>query len=762
MRSLIAAERIPQLFEQAPGFMAVLRGPAHIFELTNRAYLQLVGHRDVIGKPVRLALPELHGQGFFELLDNVYRSGTAFIGTGVKIALQRHAGAAVETRYVNFVYQPVTDGDGAIAGIFVEGSDVTDLFLAQEALAAKMAQLQRSERDRALHLALADALSPLSHEVQMEEATAALLMRAWGCTQLVLSDQDQAAHEARHFLADGDGAVRRGAPGAALAGATLTVAPRRDGRIARRATLVRAARWTSRDAEQLASLLARAWDAMDACRARAELAAEQAQARYIFDHMVEGFALIDARWRLRRMNGTGHALGRRAGQNVLGRLLWEIWPEIAGSAVGRRLRRAAATRSPASFEELVRFSSGERVWLEMRLLPLADGGMAAFFREIGERKDMVERLLEADRRKDEFLAMLAHELRNPLAPISAAADLLPLASGDAARVVQIGHVIGRQARHMTSLVSDLLDVSRVTSGLIALEHEALDLNDVIAESIEQVMPLVQAKRHRLAFAPGAPAPLTGDRKRLVQVVTNLLQNGAKFTPEGGQLALLLEQVGSELVLTVQDSGMGIEAELLPSIFELFTQERRSSDRSQGGLGLGLALVKSLVTLHGGSVQASSAGMGQGASFRVRLPLRQAGAPGAVPAARAGASAPLRLLVVDDNVDAAKLLAMFLETAGHEVAVGHSAAAALETARTGQVDVFLLDIGLPDMDGNELARRLRATARAATFIAVTGYGDAENRANARAAGFDHYFVKPADATRIVRVLAGLHRPSGPRL
>lgn len=378
--------------------------------------------------------------------------------------------------------------------------------------------------------------------------------------------------------------------------------------------------------------------------------------------------------------------------------------------------------------------------------------------DITERKKNEEQLRETDRRKDEFLAMLAHELRNPLAPIGAAADLLSLVQIDETSVRKTSAVISRQVRHMTSLVDDLLDVSRVTRGLISLERVALDAKRIVADAVEQVRPLIEARHHHLAVhMPPESAFILGDAKRLVQALGNLLNNAAKYTPEGGNIMLHLEVHGAQVTLTVTDNGIGMAPELTERVFELFVQAERTSDRSQGGLGLGLALVKSLIELHGGNVSAHSGGIGAGSEFMVRLPR-------VAKAAVAGASQDdmpvikmpekkLRLMIVDDNADAASMLAMFLNAAGHEVMVEHEPRKALERARMERPDVCLLDIGLPDMNGNELAQQIRLQPETAQslLIAITGYGQDEDKKKALAAGFTHYFVKPVDTAKLSALL-----------
>ncbi len=422
---------------------------------------------------------------------------------------------------------------------------------------------------------------------------------------------------------------------------------------------------------------------------------------------------------------------------------------------------------PYELETRLRHHTGEYRWALGRALPVRDeaGNILRWMgtsTDIQDQKRAQEELLESNRRKDEFLAMLAHELRNPLAPISTAAHLLRMAPQDPERVLKSSELIGRQVAHMTELVDDLLDVSRVTRGLVRIEHEPVDLHQVVHDALEQTRPQIEARGHTVTLELAQGSVLVeGDRVRLVQVLANLLGNAAKYTPEGGHIQLRLRREGSQAVLEVADNGSGIEAELLPHVFDLFTQAKRTPDRAQGGLGVGLALVKSLVELHGGQVRARSAGRGQGCAFTVALPMTQPVpalvTPPPMPAAPAldGASR-LRILVVDDNVDAGDMLGAWLQEEGHAVTVKTDAAEALEEARRAPADVYVLDIGLPGMDGNTLARHLRQDPRnrQATLIALTGYGQAQDILRSHEAGFDHHFVKPADPQRLAAVLESL--------
>ncbi len=516
--------------------------------------------------------------------------------------------------------------------------------------------------------------------------------------------------------------------------------------------------WTAEEVELSAEVAERTWATAEAARAQADLRAERDQTQNVFDSMMEGLAILDRDWTVIRMNAEGLRLGRRTSGQVIGRSHWDVWPEAVGSDLDRFYHTVMETRIAGAMEYRHSFSSELHVWFEVRAHPTPEGGLAILYRDIDERRRSHERLQTSDRRKDEFLAMLAHELRNPLAPISAAAHLLNVGQIDEARVRRTSEIIGRQVQHLTSLVDDLLDVSRVSRGQVELEQVPLEMRAVVVDAVEQVTPLIQQRGHHLVLhlAPG-PAPVSGDAKRLVQVIANLLANAAKYTPEGGNIRLAMQMEQEQVVLTVQDDGIGLDADLIPHIFELFTQAERTSDRSSGGLGLGLALVRSLVELHGGKASCTSAGLGYGSVFTVMLPLLAAdeAASHAVPAVLrpVAVDRPLLIMIVDDNVDAALTLAMLLEELGHRVIVEHGSRAALERARTEHPDVCLLDIGLPEIDGNQLARQLRARSEtaAATLIAVTGYGQERDRSNSLAAGFDEHMVKPLDIDRLEALL-----------
>ncbi|MET0859211.1 MAG: PAS domain-containing protein, partial [Telluria sp.] len=1005
-------DRLRQLFEQAPGFMAMLRGPEHVFEMSNSAYLQMTGRPELIGKSVREALPELTGQGVFELLDQVYATGEPYVARGLPVKVQRAPQAPLKDIFVNFVYQPIMAADGSVTGIFVEGSDVTEQHLAQQGLARNIERLEDIERRLAFQLDMADRIRDLAEPEEIAAATSEMLGRRLNVDRVTyaeVSDDGETFRIGREWRNDGVGSVagtlrRLEDFGPQLvaelrAGKTVVIGDvRADARTLEHAgayaelgvtanlsvPLVKSGRllavlnvhrdtpydWTEASIELTRETAERTWAALQGARARAELQAERDQSQHILGNMIEGFMLLDSDWRVLQINAEALAIGERAEHEVLGRSHLDVWPEAAGSELDILYRRVAQTGVPANLEYQHTFPSGRQVWLELRCHPWLAGGLAVFVRDISERKRSEEDLLAgeraahqaaeqaeserrrldalldavpvgialcdtegklirtnhanrrlwgealplsanvdeyeafkgwwadgsarhgqrlaphewalarvlrgeeapndvvsiepfgapgvrrtivlsaapvrdgqgrivggvvaqvditareaaehalreseakfrtitnampqmvfsalpdgyhdyfnrqwyeftgvpegssdgsrwaeafhpedrkrawgqwgrsmasgepyeiemrvrhrsgqyrwilaralpirneadaivrwmgagtdihdqkltqealrvADRRKDEFLAMLAHELRNPLAPISAGADLLRLVPANEARVRQISELISRQVKHMTGLVDDLMDVSRVTRGLVTLDKEMLDARHIVTDAVEQVRPLIDARGHHLAVhTPPESALVVGDRKRLIQVITNMLNNAAKYTAPGGSIVLKMDAGGGQVLIRVTDNGIGMGPEMVGRVFELFAQAERTSDRAQGGLGIGLALVKSLVELHDGDVTASSPGLEQGSEFTVRLPRMAQPLVAAEHPPIGVAAAPaqgLRVMVVDDNQDAAIVLGMFLETAGHDVAVEHDAMSALARATIDQPDACL--------------------------------------------------------------------------
>ena len=497
------SKELSELFRQAPGFMVVLRGPTHVFELANAAYDRLVGHREVLGKTMLEALPELQGHPFMGILDQVLATGIPYVGTALPISLQREPGSPLEERFLDFVYQPLIAADGSVTGIFVEGNDVTD------------------------------------------------------------------------------------------------------------------------------------------------------------------------------------------------------------------------------------------------------------------RKHAEDALLLADKRKDDFLATLAHELRNPLAPIRHAARISQEPHATAAQLKWSHDVIDRQLQHMSRLLDDLLDVSRITRGKLVLRKVRMILKDGLIAAVETMRPLIEARGQQLSIdLPAEIIQIDADPVRFAQIFSNLLTNAAKYTDAGGKIVVRAKLYASEVVVTVQDDGIGIPAEVLPGLFEMFSQAVPALERAEGGLGIGLSLVRGLLSLHGGTVEAKSLGTGLGSEFRVTLPL----APGTFALARAAAIAipealaanprRLRVLVADDNHDSADSCTMLLQMFGHEVSTAYSGREALNSAERFAPQFALLDIGMPELNGYEVARQIRAAGwgKEMILVAVTGWSQEEDKRLAKAAGFDHHFAKPVNPDELLALFA----------
>ena len=441
----------------------------------------------------------------------------------------------------------------------------------------------------------------------------------------------------------------------------------------------------------------------------------------------------------------------------------------AKTAMTRMLKNEAA--AVHDMEVVIERLDGSRITLVVNVVPLKDSrgevtGAITCFYDITERsllerrlQEQAEALIDLDRRKDEFLAMLSHELRNPLAPISNAVHLLRLQKNVDPLQQQARNIIERQVGQLKHLIDDLLEVSRITTGRVQLRPERIAVSGIVERALETARPLLDQRRHELTTSlPPQLIWLHADAARLEQVVVNLLNNAAKYTDEGGHIWLSVQQEGDTAVLRVRDTGVGIAPELLPRIFDLFTQAERSLDRSQGGLGIGLCLVQRLVELHGGSVEAYSV-LGQGSEFVVRLPVMLTSTPPSSSPSTETAQPPekgCRVLIVDDNVDSARSLADLLKMSGHDVRLAHDGPPALQTAINYRPDVVLLDIGLPGLSGFEVARRIRQqpTLKNIVLVALTGYGQETDRQRSLEAGFDHHLVKPADFGEVQKILVSI--------
>lgn len=456
--------------------------------------------------------------------------------------------------------------------------------------------------------------------------------------------------------------------------------------------------------------------------------------------------------------------------------------QSAGELLGARLADLLPRTDPANVEYLRAFirsgyrladaeshevsSDGASLYFLNNLTGVVHEGMLlrawGVQRDITDQKELkqelhrrLQELAEADRHKDEFLAMLSHELRNPLAGIANATYLLDRTGETASQLSELRSLIQRQTGYLSRLVDDLLDVSRLTRGLVELQLTPLDLRAVVEQAVEAGRTVVESRRHQLTLRlPDTPLPMRADPIRVEQIVLNLLFNAAKYTEPGGQVWVEVEGTAGTAVIRVRDTGMGIEPQLLRRIFDLFTQADRSYARTHGGLGIGLALVQRLVLLHGGEVEARSAGLGQGSEFEVRFPLVEGVLPAVAPAVP-GPEPPRhrRVLIIEDDRDAAETLGEILELSGHEVALAFTGPQGLETAHRFQPEVILCDIGLPGMDGWSVARELRAApeTRHTRLIALTGFGLPDDRRRTFEAGFDRHLTKPVDLPELERLV-----------
>ncbi len=515
--------------------------------------------------------------------------------------------------------------------------------------------------------------------------------------------------------------------------------------------------------------------AQEARRAAQAERAQREQLRVTLESIGDAILVTDAQGRVTLLNPVAEALTGWSKENVSGRPLEEVF-HIVNERTGQhaenpvqRVLREGVVVGLANHTILIAKDGSSRP-IDDSAAPIKGEhgtitGVVLVFRDVTERRRSEELLrrqnqeLEAaTRQKDEFLAMLAHELRNPLAPLRNALQIMKLAGDTPQAFGPMREMMERQLIHLVRLVDDLLDVSRITRGKIELRKELAPLSAIVQSAVEASGPLIEAGEHRLSVVlPPEAMYVEGDPTRLAQVVSNLLNNAAKYTPPKGQIRLTVERQDGAVVIRVQDTGIGIPAAMLSQIFEMFTQVDRSSDRSQGGLGIGLTLVKRLVEMHGGTVTAQSEGPGRGSAFTLHLPLVDVEKRRAQDDARQAPQGPAcRILVVDDNVDAAESLSMMLRLSGHEVRAAHGGPSAIDQAATFRPDAVLLDIGMPGMNGYETGRRLRELPGLdkAVLIALTGWGQEEDRQRSKEAGFHAHLVKPVDPGALEGLLASL--------
>ncbi|NML16480.1 PAS domain S-box protein [Azohydromonas caseinilytica] len=866
-------QQLLETFRHAPGFMAVLRGPAHVLEFVNETQMRLfLRDESIVGLPVREAFPELEGQGLVELLDQVYRSGERHVAHNMPVALKAAEDAPALQLRLDFVIAPIRDAAGAVTGLFCTGHDVTEILDAQHVLVQAEEQLRLATD--AAEVGFWD-VDPSSGAVQWPSRVRAMFGIP-AQAPVTMADFYAGLHpEDRErvreaFEAACDPARRL------LYDEEFRTVGRDDGVV----------RWVAAKGRALFSrrgrctrVLGTAIDITGRKQLEQALLDSRGQLQRILESITDGLAVFDRQWRYVYLNERGaRMLGVRAAE-VAGRCLWAQFPQARATRFGQEFLRAVDTGEPAHFEAF--YAEPLNRWLECHGYPWADG-LSVFFRDvtdrhraeaalraseyrlrrvfelnpiglvtgdargrlhdandaflrivgctrddllggrvrwdtltppehleadrraieevarhgvssvyekeyqradgsrvrvmlavcsfdeveellafvidITERKQAEEALRQLDRRKDEFLAMLAHELRNPLAPLRNAAQLLAVPALRADQLRWVQRLIERQVGHMARLLDDLLDLARITQGKLRLMKEPVSLGAIVESAVEAARPLIDQKRHTLVIELDAAAQgelvLQADPVRLSQVLSNLLTNAAKYTDAGGRVELTARQQGAELELCVRDNGIGLPPQARTRIFEMFGQLESGAGRADGGLGIGLALVRGIVELHGGQVSVDSAGAGRGTCFTVRLPLAETPAPAQPEPLAEAPRTGLKVLVADDNEDAAQTLGLLLSFRGCETQVATSGRAALETAAQWRPQVAVLDIGMPDLDGHAVARALRERPGGETLllIALTGWGQDADRRKSEVAGFDHHLTKPVDINELLALMA----------
>ena len=481
-------------------------------------------------------------------------------------------------------------------------------------------------------------------------------------------------------------------------------------------------------------------------------AAALAERAALLESITDGFYSLDREYRFTYLNQRALDHFHAAPETLLGQVLWEVFPHTRESVFQQEYERALSQQRSVSFETVSLISN---TWVEVRAYPTPQG-LAVYFRDVTDRKRAEEHLREADRKKNEFLAILAHELRNPLAPLRNGLHILKRHPDLDPTVSDTISMMDRQMTHLVRLVDDLLDVSRITRGRFELRQRKVLLTEVLANAVESTRATIESSRHELTVAIRAPGlHVDGDPDRLAQVFSNLLLNAAKYTDAGGRITLSLDRDNGEAIVTVQDNGIGIPPHALEQVFDMFAQVRSHEVRGAEGLGIGLSLVRTLVQMHNGTVSAFSEGPGLGARICVRLPITTATDTPDIAPSPAPRNRGQRILVVDDNTDAAASLALLLKMEDHEVCTAADGVEAIECARTFEPQIIFMDLAMPRLDGLEAARRIRGLPQGehVRIVALTGWGQEADRQRTRAAGMDAHLTKPVSLDALHSVLRG---------
>lgn len=744
--------RLARLFEHAPSLLAWLEGGDHRVAMANAAWQGLVGHRPLQGLPVAQALPELFGPRELALLDEVSASAAPRSLRGVRCP------TADGERHFDIVFQPMQDARGVVDGIVVDGVDVTDRVRTEAALrdsearfrsALKAGRMGSWETDQATRLRTWSAEGMALFGLQLADGRGQV---GGAADEYVAALHPEDRHLARRFheLADQQDSFAAEYRIVRPDGTILWLAGR--GLVVRRGADGRAERLVSIMADTTERKLAELQLAVEKERLAMALAAGQMGA---FDFDMLGGRLW---WSPQTCELFGLDVASFVPTPEAALAL--VHPDDRAAFVAVRAE-AIDQRQPFVHEFRGCLPDGRTAWFAIRGrteytaagVPRRSFGTVM---DITARKQDEQKLRDNDAAKDEFIAILAHELRNPLAPIRNAVQVLQRSPQADPALAWCCAAIDRQSQQMAHLLDDLLDVSQIGRRGLRLQRQLLVLQDVVRRAMETAQPLVDAGRHRLEVAlPMPPLWVDGDPSRLEQVVANVLINAAKYTPPGGQITVVLASEGGHAALQVSDNGIGIAATQLPRVFALFGQAAQAASPAPDGQGIGLALARTLVELHGGEISVHSAGLGQGSRVDVQLPLAapETEAPStATPSAAPPDNAGLRILIADDMADIAETLSLLLTSMGHEVEVAADGHAALRLAEAWRPQVVVLDLGMPGLDGFEACRAIRSApwGTGMTLIAQTGWGQPGDRRRTREAGFDHHLVKPVD----VEVLCAL--------
>lgn len=778
--------RLAAVIEHAPAFICTLRGPDHIIELANERYYEAVGQRDLVGKAVRDAIPEVRGQGYLQLLDDVYRTGETFVGREMPLLLRRAGGAALEQRFVNFVYQALREADGSISGIFVHGVDVTDLILGREALNAANARLEERVLERTAELTEVNG----KFQAMYDQGIFAGFLDLDG----TVIDANRSSLEQCGFVREdvvgkrfwdcgwwnGSPALQawvragfdRAAAGTAFRGESVYLTADGSERVVEFAMVP-----IKDDAGRVMFVMPTGIDVTD--RARAEqirrtgeiLLESEARFRQLADTLPQmvwvtrpdGYhEYYNKRW----YEFTGLPEGSTDGDGWNG----VFHPDDQGRA-WERWRHSLATGDPYEIEYRLQHHSGEYCWTLGRALPIRDerGDIQRWFgtctnidalkRLTAERECLLENeqvaraeAEAASRAKDHFLAVLSHELRTPLAPVVMMVPAMELDPEMPFKFREDLAMVRRNIDLEVKLIDDLLDLSRVTSGKLRLQMQFVRVHELLRHVVQSSAGETAGKRLRVRDDLRADNDLmTGDPARLQQVFWNLLRNAIKFTSDGGDIIVSTwNGDDGRLHVEVRDTGVGIRPDILPRIFDAFEQGELRMTRQFGGLGLGLAIAKAVVEMHGGSIRAASDGPGRGATFTVELETVDralATEPDAVVAPAAARQHPRsRVLLVEDHPDTSRAMARLLSSSGYDVRSANSVASALQLAAAEPFDIIVSDIGLPDATGYELMEQIKGR-HGISGIALSGYGMEEDMRKSRDAGFVDHVVKPVNVAQL---------------